>query len=234
MTSLFLYASLNPKLPRAKTIPARDTVIDFGKHRGKMLGSLPSNYLKWVSTNLRASHYLHWANLAQEVLQDPVYRDRIEWEFAQNVLQGNNNTSFPRNQNAVSLLSEINERFSWDMEDKVGWSKVDFELLGTSKGGRIPRTGNNTGGRRGKAELRRERDGGESGEKASGGSGERRRERRERGRLKRQDKVSKIDPVAEAEQNRGDGDGGQSQDVYNPFPGREALLNKVLNRKRLL
>ncbi|PHT27012.1 hypothetical protein CQW23_33383 [Capsicum baccatum] len=72
----------------SRQIPARDRVIDFGKYKGKMLGTLPSKYLKWVTKNLRARDFEEWANLADQVLSDPVYKDRIEWEFAQALLNG--------------------------------------------------------------------------------------------------------------------------------------------------
>ncbi|KAI9119590.1 hypothetical protein K1719_009466 [Acacia pycnantha] len=39
----------------------------------------------------------------------------------------------------VSELLEISERFGWDNDDKAGWGKINYELLGTSHGGRIPR-----------------------------------------------------------------------------------------------
>ncbi|KAJ4959076.1 hypothetical protein NE237_026187 [Protea cynaroides] len=104
-----------------------------------MLGTLPTKYIKWVSKTLRARDFEDWAKLADEVLQDPVYRDRIEWEFAENILNGNTRSSIT--ESPVSDLLEISERFGWNNEDKVGWSKIDFALLGTTKGGRIPRIG---------------------------------------------------------------------------------------------
>lgn len=122
-------------------------MIDFGKYSGRMLGTLPSSYLKWVSKNLRARDYQEWANRADEVLTDPVYADRIEWEHAQRILTGNEVSrvagtrvhSNSYTQKPVSDLLEVSRRFGWDNDDKEGWGKVDFELLGTSKGGRIPR-----------------------------------------------------------------------------------------------
>ncbi|KAL2522224.1 uncharacterized protein Fot_26147 [Forsythia ovata] len=45
------------------------------------------------------------------------------------------------NQNAVFELLEISERFGWDNEDNAGWGKIDFGLLGSSRGGKIPRMG---------------------------------------------------------------------------------------------
>ncbi|VVB00759.1 unnamed protein product [Arabis nemorensis] len=57
-----------------------------------MLGTLPSSYLKWVSKNLRAGDSEYWAKLADEVLNDDVYKDKIEWEFAEKILHGSNET----------------------------------------------------------------------------------------------------------------------------------------------
>ncbi|PSS07233.1 Aspartate--tRNA ligase [Actinidia chinensis var. chinensis] len=253
------------KTPRiaATPVPARDRVIDFGKHRGKMLGTLPSSYLKWVSNNLRARDFEKWAKLADEVLDDPVYRDRMEWEFAQKVLNGDVSPSSSRSDvGAVSELIEIIERFGWDNEDKVGWSKINFGLLGTSKGGRIPRVSekgelgveSELGGLK-KEKVRRVVDG----EEAKGTSEEKRRERRERVRLKRgglglgsMEKAMGLGYGAKYEDKNGswgfedDGDGdGDGEDTFernqdpmmkngSPFPGRESLLKKVINsRKRL-
>ncbi|KAL8512332.1 hypothetical protein ACS0TY_018708 [Phlomoides rotata] len=53
-----------------------------------MLGSLPSNYLKWVSKNLRAGDTEEWTKMTDEVLDDPLYRDRVEWEAAEKILNG--------------------------------------------------------------------------------------------------------------------------------------------------
>ncbi|KAJ4917729.1 hypothetical protein Rs2_03279 [Raphanus sativus] len=148
-----------------------------------MLGSLPSSYLKWVSKNLRAGDTEYWAKLADEVLEDDVYKDRIEWEFAEKVLHGSDE-SIKEKQNrgdvsSVSMLLEISERFGWDNEDKIGWSKVNFELLGTSRGGRIPRSD-------------------------------------QKGVLGRLEEVEKqIEPK-----------------IHSPFPGRESLLKKVMNKRR--
>ncbi|KAF4379765.1 hypothetical protein F8388_023782 [Cannabis sativa] len=163
LPNLTLKCSYSSSKTKTQQIPARDRPIDFGKHKGKLLGTLPSNYLKWVSKNLRARDFEHWANLADQVLKDPLYQDRIQWEFAQNILEGNNRSS-SISKPVSELLLEMSERFGWDNEDKVGWSRVDFELLGTSKGGRIPRVGGGkSGGKRedlrvdGKEERRKER-----------------------------------------------------------------------------
>ncbi|XVF23188.1 hypothetical protein REPUB_Repub13aG0015600 [Reevesia pubescens] len=239
--SLRLSSSFKPKRassanstpnPMAKTIPATDLVIDFGKHKGKMLGTLPSNYLRWVSKNLRARDFEHWAKLADQVLQDPVYQDRIEWEFAENFLHGNNAKvtsllSSTDETTAVSMLLEISERFGWDNEDKAGWSKVNFELLGTSKGGRIPRILDNTdngeiskNGRIDENQVTRVK-------ARDGVLGEKRRERRERLRLKKEEEsLGNFGDRVEVE------DKDRTVEIYNPFPGRQALLNKVLNNRR--
>ncbi|KAG9439622.1 hypothetical protein H6P81_019787 [Aristolochia fimbriata] len=119
-------------------LPARDRVIDFGKYRGRMLGTLPSTYLKWVSSNLRARDYEEWAKLADQVLRDPYYKDRLEWEHAEKILQGDQ-SSRSTSVKPVADLLEISELFGWDNDDKIGWKRIDFALLGTSKGGRIPR-----------------------------------------------------------------------------------------------
>ncbi|KZV27525.1 hypothetical protein F511_04576 [Dorcoceras hygrometricum] len=178
-------------------IPARDRPITFGKHRGKMLGSLPSSYLKWVSKNLRSGDTQEWAKLADEVLLDSVYKDRIEWELAENVLNGNNVGYSSSGNKSVSALLEMSERFGWDNEDKVGWSKIDFGLLGTSKGGRIPRRSavpsvENGGRDRGRVVNR------------PGG---------DRGRV--------------VNRPGGDEEDTGSNRLASSFPGREALLNKV-------
>ncbi|XP_073147814.1 uncharacterized protein [Henckelia pumila] len=191
-------------LMSASKIPARDRLISFGKYRGKMLGSLPSSYLKWVSKNLRAGDTQEWAKLADEVLVDSVYRDRMEWELAENVLNGNNvgsssssssSSSLGNSNSSVSVLLEMSERFGWDNDDKVGWSKIDFGLLGTSKGGRIPRRS-----------LEPDK------ESAKNGGVGRRRQATGAGNVEREQCV---------------GDRERVMPLPNPFPGRDALLNKI-------
>lgn len=134
-------AALCSKLSASRSLPARDRIIDFGKHKGRMLGSLPSSYLQWVSKNLRARDFEEWARLADEVLRDPVYRDRLEWEAAERILTGDTRrrrSSGPADSPVADLI-EVSERFGWVNEDKTAWARIDFELLGTSNGGRIPR-----------------------------------------------------------------------------------------------
>ncbi|PON78531.1 golgin family A protein [Parasponia andersonii] len=226
--------SSSPQIPKltlkcssySKThIPARDRVIEFGKHKGKLLGTLPSSYLKWVSKTLRARDFEDWAKLADQVLQDPVYQDRIEWEFAQNVLDGNTSTASLSSSGNGKALLEISERFGWDNEDKVGWSRVDFELLGTSKSGRIPRVGI-SGGKREDSRVERK-----------DGENEKRKERRERMRLGRIVEKGKgsLGNSGVDDNSHGNGNGKkEAADFYNPFPGRESLLKKALQRKRFL
>ncbi|CAL5199683.1 unnamed protein product [Lathyrus oleraceus] len=206
---------------------ARDRVIDFGKYKGKMLGSLPSSYLKWVSKNLRARDFEKWAILADQVLVDPIYKDRIEWEFALNVLERNRS-----GEPAVSQLQDISDRFGWDYLDKLGWSKVDFDLLGTSNGGRIPRVDN-----------RRDADADASQPSLPPATTSnnrpnlrpattsRRMERREK--LKMRSRTTHEEEEEEAQQQHKDKDdtvpAADIKQIANPFPGRQALLRKAIN-----
>ncbi|KAM3219427.1 hypothetical protein P3L10_023958 [Capsicum annuum] len=154
-----------------------------------MLGTLPSKYLKWVTKNLRARDFEEWANLADQVLSDPVYKDRVEWEFAQALLNGDVPVG---TQNAVSELLEISTRFGWDNDDKLGWSKIDFDMLGMSKGGRIPRlcddsaskTANAIGMVEDKKGVGARGDGSRQEEESEKDSRERRRERMKTGKDK--------------------------------------------------
>ncbi|XP_027339741.1 uncharacterized protein LOC113853532 [Abrus precatorius] len=205
-----------------REIAARDRVINFGKYKGKMLGSLPSKYLKWVSKNLRAGHFEEWAKLADKVLEDPIYGDRIEWELALNVLSGNSCSS-RRPTSAVCELQDISERFGWDNLDKVGWAKVDFDLLGTSKSARIPRLVHNVN----QPPLVNLNPSPPPLPPLS-----RRMERRERQRMRLrtqpqpqpQSQQLHEDPIAEQDDN-----GKQNHDgIPNPFPGRQALLGRAI------
>lgn len=199
-----------------------------------MLGTLPSSYLKWVSKNLRAGDSEYWAKLADEVLNDDVYKDKVEWTFAEKILHGSNETIKNRKEvNSVSLLLEVSERFGWDNEDKIGWSKINFELLGTSKGGRIPRLRKTNQEDKESREIKKK-------EEEEDGNGWRRRERRERmrqslGREKESDDGKTV--------NKSDQKGvlGRLEDIEkqiepkfrSPFPGRESLLKKVMNKKKI-
>lgn len=192
-----------------------------------MLGSLPSTYLRWVSKNLRARDFEDWAKLADQVLDDAVYRDRIEWESAENALSGNRS-----NAGGVSELLGISERFGWDNDDKVGWSKVNFELLGTSKGGRIPRR--TTGKQMVLEETAKQVEG-------LGEAADKRRERRQRrmrtqreeegGGIGKEDKLGIVEKVGGSfgRNNKENGD----EDNSKRFPGRESLLKKAYSRRFL-
>ncbi|PWA51829.1 hypothetical protein CTI12_AA460570 [Artemisia annua] len=109
-----------------------------------MLGMLPSDYLKWMSTNPLMNtkgDFDKWGKLAKDVLEDEVYADRIQWELAEKLLTGDQPSSGSSSGYGVAQqLEEIGKKFGWDYNDKSGaWSKLDFRLLGTSKGARLPR-----------------------------------------------------------------------------------------------
>ncbi|XP_030551218.1 uncharacterized protein LOC115755815 [Rhodamnia argentea] len=221
-----LHYTTRTTLPRSRATPARDRVIDFGRHKGKMLGTLPSSYLRWVCNNLRARDTEEWAQLAEQVLQDPVYRDRMEWESAERVLNGGGAGGGPGS--AVPELLEISERFGWDNEDKAAWGRVDFKLLGTSKGGRIPRKSDD-GKEKGKGKGKEEYSESESPSQGE----ERRRERRHRLRSKREsgEGQNRTTHGGSRREVRNGGAEAVPEPIYNPFPGRESLLRKVLNGK---
>lgn len=160
--------------------------------------------------------------------------------------------SAPRSPGAVSDLLEISERFGWDNEDKDGWKRVDFALLGTSKGGRIPRlkrseseslSGSGARRRQGTGTIGSLRDGlrhWDVGENLGGGEGIRREERRGRQRLKREMQMREMrSKVGDDELGLGGGDEEEKEEEDgapkqflatrqpNPFPGRDALLRKI-------
>ncbi|PHU10154.1 hypothetical protein BC332_22014 [Capsicum chinense] len=192
-----------------RKIPARDRVTDFGKYKGKMLGTLPSKYLKWVTKNLRARDVEEWANLADQVLSDPVYKDRVEWEFAQALLNGDVPAGMP---NAVSKLLEISTRFGWDNDDNKTANAIG--MVEDKKGV----------GARG--------DGSRQEEESEKDSRERRRKRIRLHR--RNDESGSRLRHSTITETRGD-----SEDFCNTssgvmetpsrFPGRESLLKKALS-----
>lgn len=122
--------------------PARDTIINFGKYKGQMMGTLPPRYLRWVVENVSGGPAVEWSELAEEVLEDPFYRDRLEWEKVQKVMDGcgkYGSSAVRSSSSSGADIFQITTKLGWDMEDEAGWRKINFPLLGTSKGGRIPR-----------------------------------------------------------------------------------------------
>ncbi|XP_062209822.1 uncharacterized protein LOC133911550 [Phragmites australis] len=257
--------------PAPSSRPARDRVIEFGKYKGQMLGTLPPSYLRWVVAELDYGDTAPWARLARDVLDDPVYVDRVEWEHAHRFLRGDANYDYVYDDGngCDGPLQEMAERFGWDLSDEEGWGRLDFRLLGTSYGGRIPRKGS----RRQSSRSRSNSPGGAKGSLFHVGAepdGERgkRDERRERVRMRREEQVrtakmgllgvnagvandgvlgtprkarirtAKKEILGLGRSSRGGevldekmravGKGGQGG---NPFPGRQAFLDKVRKLK---
>lgn len=112
-----------------------------------MLGTLPPTYLRWVVAELDYGDTAPWARLAREVLDDPVYVDRAEWEHAHRFLRGDAKYDYvydDAQDGSDGPLQEMAERFGWDLSDEDGWARLDYRLIGTSFGGRIPRKADRT------------------------------------------------------------------------------------------
>jgi hypothetical protein len=73
-------------LPGQDQNPARDRVVDFGKNKGAMMGTLSSKYLRWMVKNLQTGPLSEWSQFAAEVLADPYYQDRLEWEKVEKLM----------------------------------------------------------------------------------------------------------------------------------------------------
>jgi hypothetical protein len=162
-------------------------VIDFGKYKGQMLGTLPPSYLRWVVAELDYGDTAPWARLARDVLDDPVYVDRVEWEHAHRFLRGDSKYDYvydDAQDGSDGPLQEMAERFGWDLSDEDGWSRLDYRLLGTSYGGRIPRKADRTSPRGGALFD----SGAAAGPDGDGPKGKR-DERRERMRMRREEQV---------------------------------------------
>lgn len=115
---------------------ARDRVLDFGKNKGSMLGTLSSRYLRWMTKNLRGTMLDEWAEYAQETLDDPLYMDRIEWEKVEKLLVQSHDLAQLSSSRDALAPARI---YGWDIDNEHAWSTVNFALLGTTKGGKIPR-----------------------------------------------------------------------------------------------
>lgn len=89
-----------------------------------------------MTKNLRGTIYSEWADYAQEVLDDPLYLDRIEWEKVEKLLVHSHDLAKLSNNKDALAPARI---YGWDLDNEAAWSKVDFALLGTTKGGKIPR-----------------------------------------------------------------------------------------------
>lgn len=246
-----LGAAAGAGAPGASSRPARDRVIDFGKYKGQMLGTLPPSYLRWVVAELDYGDTAAWASLAREVLDDPVYVDRVEWEHAHRFLRGDSKFDYvydDAGDDGDGPLQEMAERFGWDLSDEDGWGRLDFRLLGTSYGGRIPRKADR---RQSTGSGNRSPLGGsalfDAGTADPDGPRGKRDERRDRMRTRREEQVrmAKLDVLgvnagapgtprkarigaAAKKDILGLGRGGEGG---NPFPGRQAFLEKVRKLK---
>ncbi|WVZ55394.1 hypothetical protein U9M48_006057 [Paspalum notatum var. saurae] len=261
-----------PPPPAPSSRPARDRVIEFGKHRGQMLGTLPPSYLRWVAAELDYGDTAPWAALARDVLADPVYVDRVEWEHAHRFLRGDTDYDYAYD-DGDGPLQEMAERFRWDLSDEEGWGRLDLRLLGTSYGGRIPRKGapRQSAGRSGSSGAKKGAPLFDDGADSDDGAWGKRDERRERVRARREkqvrtakmgmlgvnvnagvaaDGVLRSSPRKQAQIRTakkeilglGSGSGlgsragemldekrasGKGSQGTNPFPGRQAFLDKV-------
>ncbi|KAH7387908.1 hypothetical protein KP509_16G048000 [Ceratopteris richardii] len=102
------------------------------------MGTLPPGYLRWLIREGHDPSLAVWADYAKQVLQDPYYRDRVEWQKIEKLSsKGEVPKREPSGIGASAKESMI--ALGWDLSDRNAWSKVNFSLLGTTAGGRIPR-----------------------------------------------------------------------------------------------
>lgn len=119
-------------------ILARDVVIDFGKFKGCKMGTLPSSYLRWLVKESISSSLSVWGDHAQQVLHDPYYQDRLEWQTIEKLtVRGDMRRGGPPT--GTAGVKDSMQALGWDLSDHSAWSHVNFSLLGTTLGGRIPR-----------------------------------------------------------------------------------------------
>ncbi|OAE18319.1 hypothetical protein AXG93_2566s1020 [Marchantia polymorpha subsp. ruderalis] len=208
-----------------RDLAARDREIEFGKFKGSLLGTMSSKYLKWMVKNLRGGPMSEWVAYAEEVLEDPYYKDRLEWEKVEKLMTMAHDLDKITGNRDVLAPAKV---FGWNLEDDSGWRKVNFALLGTTRGGRIPRVKEPAAGaaspvgkkrvRRQNVSIRTQPAALSTPESASQGSLRdelaRRRELR-RDRLMANRGVKSADIEEEAKR------------IMNPFPGRDSIVSKV-------
>ena len=120
---------------------ARDVPVTFGnwmreavadRRPPPLLGTLKPGSLRWMTRNLTEGEMQEWADMAAEVLADPVYNDRVEWcEYEKRL----------HKEGAEAAIAYARSKGWVDMTDTFAWSGVKVELLGTSLTMPIPRTG---------------------------------------------------------------------------------------------
>jgi hypothetical protein len=89
-----------------------------------------------MTKNLKGTMISEWADYAQEVLDDPLYQDRIEWEKVEKLLVHSHDLAQLSNSRDALAPARM---YGWDIDNESAWSGVNFALLGTTKGGKIPR-----------------------------------------------------------------------------------------------
>ncbi|KAL2631112.1 hypothetical protein R1flu_015798 [Riccia fluitans] len=207
---------------------ARDREIEFGKFKGSLLGTMSSKYLKWMAKNLKNGPLSEWAEYAEEVLEDPYYKDRLEWEKVEKLMTMAHDVDRISGNRDVLAPAKV---FGWDLENDNAWRKVNFGLLGTTRGGRIPRVDKSPAlkpaakpeekkrrVRRQTVSIRTQPASLSTPEAASEGS---LRDELERRRAMRRDRLitNRSLKAAEVEED--------AKRIMNPFPGRDSLVSKV-------